>query len=265
MRTYAVWGGDFPGLYPSWDEARLARGKKVKAFDSFDEAQLAYQTTDGPESRSLTPEEIEEKKALKAAAMEEANLNYQDFDTIISFDFSCRPNPGAAGIALTLYEYGVPEEVWFGRYQDNSTAPRSELLAFREALKLAEKVIARSKKVMIVAEASYAFDYALKQIPRQLNATYLGNTCAENSSRDLAASCYYLFSRLSPYVEVRRAPKNSGQPGVKFADLMARTAVDFQQRELVRWWGSHELSVAKKEVKAACAEMKDISNRRLAG
>lgn len=130
-KYYVVWNGRTPGIFNSWDECKKQtagfENAKFKSFETFEEAETAFQSYFTPSSAS---KQIVYKQKLAKKA------GFRPSEESISVDAACSGNPG-------VMEYrGVytqsKQEIFHQKYE-RGTNNIGEFLAIVHALALVKK------------------------------------------------------------------------------------------------------------------------------
>ena len=128
-------------------------------------------------------------------------LAYQ-FLVQIYTDGACVSNLGATGSGIVMYEYGKLTTLKYGYHSPNGTTNTAELIALREAIKLAHHYLEKGLPVGILVDS----DYFLKAVfvwPegwKKKNWTKGGSAPIQNLA--LIKECYALSRALIAKVQV---------------------------------------------------------------
>ena len=158
-------------------------------------------------------------------------LAYQ-FPIQIYTDGACDPNPGATGSGLMIYEYGKLTTLKYGYHAPNGTNNTAELIALREAIKLAHDYIEKGQPVEILSDS----DYSLKAVFvwsegwEKKNWTKGGSAPIQNL--ELIKECYVLSRPLIGKVQMTHVRAHSGTEGNELAD---RLSVQAQLQQVTGW------------------------------
>jgi ribonuclease HI len=147
-------------------------------------------------------------------------------------DGACEPNPGATGSGLVVYEHGKITALKYGYHSPSGTNNTAELIALREAIKLAHHYLEKGQPVEILSDS----DYSLKAVFvwsegwQKKNWTKSGSAPIQNL--DLIKECYALSRPLIGKVQMTHVRAHLGTEGNELAD---RLSVQAQLKQVIGW------------------------------
>jgi ribonuclease HI len=233
-KFYAVLKGHKVGTFTTWAACQSATkgysGATFKSFTTKEEADLYLGNT------ATLPGALPSKSTQAATATNTSEgltvvLAYQ-FPVQIYTDGACDPNPGATGSGLVVYEYGKLTTLKYGYHSPNGTNNTAELIALREAIKLASHYIDKGLPVEILSDS----DYSLKAVFvwsegwQKKNWTKSGNAPIQNL--ELIKECYALSRPLISKVQMTHVRAHAGTEGNELAD---RLSVQAQLKQVTGW------------------------------
>ncbi len=136
-------------------------------------------------------------------------------------DGACDPNPGATGSGLVVYEHGKLTTLKYGYHSPSGTNNTAELIALREAIKLAHYYIEKGQPVEILSDS----DYSLKAVFvwsegwKKKNWTKSGSAPIQNL--ELIKECYALSRSLIGKVQMTHVSAHLGTEGNELVDRLS--------------------------------------------
>jgi ribonuclease HI len=229
-KFYAVLKGHKVGIFTTWAACQASTkgysGAAFKSFTTKEEADVYLGDT------SMSPGTSPAKSIQATAATGLTVVLAYQFPIQIYTDGACDPNPGATGSGLVIYEYGKLTTLKYGYHAPNGTNNTAELIALREAIKLAHDYIEKGKPVEILSDS----DYSLKAVFvwsegwEKKNWTKGGSAPIQNL--ELIKECYVLSRPLIGKVQMTHVRAHSGTEGNELAD---RLSVQAQLQQVTGW------------------------------
>lgn len=233
-KFYAVLKGHKVGIFTTWAACQLStKGYSGAVFKSF----TTQEEADEYLGNTVTSPGTSPKNSIQATSAASSPegltvvLAYQ-FPIQIYTDGACDPNPGATGSGLVIYEYGKLTTLKYGYHVPNGTNNTAELVALREAIKLAHDYIEKGQPVEILSDS----DYSLKAVFvwsrgwEKKNWTKGGSAPIQNL--ELIKECYGLSRSLIGKVQMTHVKAHSGTEGNELAD---RLSVQAQLQQVTGW------------------------------
>ena len=233
-KVYAVLKGHKVGIFSTWAACQAATkgysGAVFKSFATKEEANVYLGNT------STLPETSSAKSIQATTATNTTDgltvvLAYQ-IPVQIYTDGACDPNPGATGSGLVVYEHGKLTSLKYGYHSPNGTNNTAELIALREAIKLAHQYVENGQPVEILSDS----DYSLKAVFvwsdgwKKKNWTKGGSAPIQNL--ELIKECYELSRPLIGKVQMTHVRAHAGTQGNELAD---RLSVQAQLQHITGW------------------------------
>jgi ribonuclease HI len=173
-KFYAVLKGHKIGIFSTWADCQAStKGYSGAAFKSFATKQEADTYLGNTAARlGALPETLAgtSPKTLptKSTQVSPATNNPDGLTVVLAYkipvqiytDGACDPNPGATGSGLVVYEHGKLTTLKYGYHSPSGTNNTAELIALREAIKLALYYIEKGQPVEILSDS----DYSLKAV-----------------------------------------------------------------------------------------------------
>lgn len=229
-KFYAVLKGHKVGIFTTWAACQASTkgysGAAFKSFTTKEEADVYLGNT------SMSPGTSPAKSIQATAATGLTVVLAYQFPIQIYTDGACDPNPGATGSGLVIYEYGKLTTLKYGYHAPNGTNNTAELIALREAIKLAHDYIEKGQPVEILSDS----DYSLKAVFvwsegwEKKNWTKGGSAPIQNL--ELIKECYVLSRPLIGKVQMTHVRAHSGTEGNELAD---RLSVQAQLQQVTGW------------------------------
>ena len=229
-KFYAVLKGHKVGIFTTWAACQASTkgysGAAFKSFTTKEEADVYLGNT------SMSPGTSPAKSIQATAATGLTVVLAYQFPIQIYTDGACDPNPGATGSGLVIYEYGKLTTLKYGYHVPNGTNNTAELVALREAIKLAHDYIEKGQPVEILSDS----DYSLKAVFvwsegwEKKNWTKGGSAPIQNL--ELIKECYVLSRPLIGKVQMTHVRAHSGTEGNELAD---RLSVQAQLQQVTGW------------------------------
>ena len=229
-KFYAVLKGHKVGIFTTWAACQVSTkgysGAAFKSFTTKEEADVYLGNT------SMSPGTSPAKSIQATAATGLTVVLAYQFPIQIYTDGACDPNPGATGSGLVIYEYGKLTTLKYGYHAPNGTNNTAELIALREAIKLAHDYIEKGQPVEILSDS----DYSLKAVFvwsegwEKKNWTKGGSAPIQNL--ELIKECYVLSRPLIGKVQMTHVRAHSGTEGNELAD---RLSVQAQLQQVTGW------------------------------
>lgn len=229
-KFYAVLKGHNVGIFSTWAACQAATkgysGAVFKSFLTKEEADV-YLGNTSTSSTKPTPTATATNTAEGLTVV----MPYQ-FPVQIYTDGACDPNPGATGSGLVVYEFGTLTTLKYGYHSPNGTNNTAELIALREAIKLAHVYIEKGQPVEILSDS----DYSLKAVFvwsegwKKKNWTKGGSAPIQNL--ELIKECYALSRPLIGKVQMTHVRAHAGTQGNELAD---RLSVQAQLQQVTGW------------------------------
>jgi len=233
-KFYAVLKGHKVGIFSTWAACQAATkgysGATFKSFTTKDEADVYLGNT------STLPGTSPVKSTQGTPATNTPDgltvvVPYK-IPVLIYTDGACDPNPGSTGSGLVVYEHGKLTTLKYGYHSPNGTNNTAELIALREAIKLAHHYIDKGLPVEILSDS----DYSLKAVFvwsegwEKKNWTKGGSAPIQNL--ELIKECYALSRPLISKVQMTHVRAHAGTEGNELAD---RLSVQAQLKQVTGW------------------------------
>jgi ribonuclease HI len=237
-KFYAVLKGHKAGIFSTWAACQASTkgysGAIFKSFATKEEADIYLGNTST--LSAILPVASSTKSTQISAVTNTPDgltvvLAYR-FPVQIYTDGACDPNPGATGSGLVVYEHGKLTALKYGYHSPNGTNNTAELIALREAIKLAHHYIEKGQPVEILSDS----DYSLKAVFiwsegwKSKNWTKSGNATIQNL--ELIKECYTLSRPLIGKVQITHVRAHLGTQGNELAD---RLSVQAQLQQVSDW------------------------------
>ena len=154
-KFYAVLKGHKVGIFTTWAACQSSTkgfsGAVFKSFTTKDEADLYLGNT------STLPSGVSGTLPAKSTQGTTPSNTSDGLTVLLAYkipvqiftDGACDPNPGATGSGLVVYEHGELTTLKYGYHSPNGTNNTAELIALREAIKLATHLFERSEEVCV--------------------------------------------------------------------------------------------------------------------
>jgi ribonuclease HI len=233
-KFYAVLKGHKVGIFSTWAACQAAtKGYSGAAFKSFPTKEEADVYLGNTSTLAGAPS-VKSTRAPATSSTPEGLtvvLAYQ-FPVQIYTDGACDPNPGATGSGLVVYEHGKLTTLKYGYHSPNGTNNTAELIALREAIKLARHYLEKGLPVEILSDS----DYSLKAVFvwsegwKKKNWTKGGSAPIQNL--ELIKECYALSRALIGKVQMTHVRAHLGTEGNELAD---RLSVQAQLQQVTGW------------------------------
>ena len=233
-KFYAVLKGHKVGIFTTWAACQVSTkgysGAAFKSFTTKEEADI-YLGNTSTLSATLPAKSAQATTAKNTPEGLTVVLAYQ-FPVQIYTDGACDPNPGATGSGLVVYEHGKLATLKYGYHSPNGTNNTAELIALREAIKLAHHYLEKGLPVEILSDS----DYSLKAVFvwsegwKQKNWTKGGSAPIQNL--ELIKECYALSRPLIGKVQMTHVRAHLGTQGNELAD---RLSVQAQLQQVTGW------------------------------
>lgn len=233
-KFYAVLKGHKVGIFTTWaacqESTKGYSGAAFKSFATKEEASV-YLGNTSTLSETLPKKSTQTTTVTNTSDGLTVVLAYQ-FPVQIYTDGACDPNPGATGSGLVVYEYGKLTTLKYGYHSPNGTNNTAELIALREAIKLAHYYIEKGLPVEILSDS----DYSLKAVFvwsegwEKKNWTKSGSAPIQNLA--LIKECYTLSRPLISKVQMTHVRAHLGTQGNELAD---RLSVQAQLQQVADW------------------------------
>ena len=244
-KFYVVWVGHKPGIYTTWDDAKLQvdkfAGAKYKSFPTQAEAKAAFNkspssslgastanSTTKAGSAKASTSTSRSSKAGEGASIKSATANNSvlaKFDVVIYTDGGCDPNPGKAGSGIAIYQGGQLSELHFGLYNPNGTNNTAELNALHQAIVVAKQFLAAGKTVHILADSQYAIK-CINEWAYGWKANGWKRKTGEIANLELIKQAHELYDSLHTALSIQHVAAHVGIEGNELADRMSIHAVD---------------------------------------
>jgi ribonuclease HI len=237
-KFYAVLKGHKVGIFTTWAACQAATkgysGAAFKSFTTKEEADVYLGNT------STSPETLPGTSAPKSSQATTATSTPEGLTVVLGYQFpiqiytdgACDPNPGATGSGLVVYENGTLTTLKYGYHSPKGTNNTAELIALREAIKLAQDFIDKGQPVEILSDS----DYSLKAVFvwslgwEKKNWTKGGSAPIQNL--ELIKECYALSRPLIGKVQMTHVRAHLGTEGNELAD---RLSVQAQLQQVSGW------------------------------
>jgi len=233
-KFYAVLKGHKVGIFSTWAACQASTkgysGATFKSFTTKEEAD-EYLGNTATLSGMLPTKSAQVTKITNTPEGLTVVLAYK-FPIQIYTDGACDPNPGATGSGLVVYEYGKLTALKYGYHSPNGTNNTAELIALREAIKLAHHYLEKGLPVEILSDS----DYSLKAVFvwsegwQKKNWTKGGSAPIQNL--ELIKECYALSRPLIGNVQMTHVRAHLGTEGNELAD---RLSVQAQLKQVTGW------------------------------
>ncbi|WP_293761591.1 ribonuclease H family protein [uncultured Paraglaciecola sp.] len=229
----------------------VLKGHKVGTFTTWAACQASTKGYSGAAFKSFTTEEeadaylgntarVTETLATKSTQAPPASNTHDGLTVVLAYkipvqiytDGACDPNPGATGSGLVVYEHGKLTTLKYGYHSPSGTNNTAELIALREAIKLAHYYIEKGQPVEILSDS----DYSLKAVFvwsegwKKKNWTKSGSAPIQNL--ELIKECYALSRSLIGKVQMTHVRAHLGTEGNELAD---RLSVQAQLQQVTSW------------------------------
>lgn len=233
-KLYAVLKGHKVGIFSTWAACQAATkgysGAIFKSFATKEEADAYLGNT------STAPGTLPAKSTQAAAASSTSDgltvvLAYQ-FPVQIYTDGACDPNPGATGSGLVVYEHGKLTSLKYGYHSPNGTNNTAELIALREAIKLAHTYIEKGLPVEILSDSDYSLKAVFVWSDGWAKKNWTKGGSAPIQNLELIKECYALSRPLIGKVQMTHVRAHVGTEGNELAD---RLSVQAQLQQVTGW------------------------------
>jgi ribonuclease HI len=256
-KFYAVLKGHKVGIFSTWADCQAStKGYSGAAFKSFATKQEADTYLGNTAARlGALPETLARTspKTLptKSTQVSPATNNPDGLTVLLAYkipvqiytDGACDPNPGSTGSGLVVYEYGKLTTLKYGYHSPHGTNNTAELIALREAIKLAHHYTEKGQPVEILSDS----DYSLKAVFvwsegwKKKNWTKSGSAPIQNL--ELIKECYALSRSLIGKVQMTHVRAHLGTEGNELAD---RLSVQAQLQQITGWTDYTDETTPKK-------------------
>lgn len=222
-KVYAVRKGHQSGIFDTWAECqRVTSGfpkAEYKSFKTREEAEAYLSGNAMPKPKAVV------KTSSKASTSGDvAVVAPFDFPIRIFTDGACEPNPGASGSGLAVYEYNELKVLKYGYYNPQGTNNTAELIALREALKIAPKYVKKGAPVEIFSDSQYALKAVFLWSPKWAVNDWKNTQGEPVKNVDLIKECVALAEELKGKVQVSHVAAHRGTEGNEIADRLAMQA-----------------------------------------
>jgi ribonuclease HI len=237
-KLYAVLKGHNVGIFSTWAACQAAtKGYSGALFKSFATKEEADEylgntpTSPGKSSGALSAKSAQTTTSTNTPEGLTVVVPYK-IPVQIYTDGACDPNPGATGSGLVVYEHEKLTTLKYGYHSPNGTNNTAELIALREAIKLASLYIEKGLPVEILSDS----DYSLKAVFvwsegwKKKNWTKGGSAPIQNL--ELIQECYTLSRALIGKVQMTHVRAHAGTEGNELAD---RLSVQAQLQQVTGW------------------------------
>jgi ribonuclease HI len=245
-KFYAVLKGHKVGIFNTWAACQAStKGYSGAAFKSFatkEEADVYLGNTSmssgilSETSLGTPPRTLSTKPTQATVTSSNPDgltivLAYQ-FPVQIYTDGACDPNPGATGSGLVVYEYGKLTTLKYGYHSPNGTNNTAELIALREAIKLAHHYIEKGQPVEILSDSDYSLKAVFVWSEGWKNKNWTKSGSAPIQNLELIKECYTLSRPLIGKVQMTHVRAHLGIEGNELAD---RLSVQAQLQQIIGW------------------------------
>ena len=237
-KCYAVLKGHKVGIFSTWAACQAAtKGYSGAIFKSFTTTAQAdvYLGNTSTLSKTLSKTLPEKSTQTATPSIIPEGLTvvvpYQ-FPVQIYTDGACDPNPGATGSGLVVYELGKLTTLKYGYHSPNGTNNTAELIALREAIKLAHLYIEKGQPVEILSDSDYSLKAVFVWSQGWKNKNWTKGGSAPIQNLELIKECYALSRPLIGRVQMTHVRAHAGTQGNELAD---RLSVQAQLKQVTGW------------------------------
>ncbi|MFT5840783.1 MAG: ribonuclease HI [Flavobacteriales bacterium] len=233
-KFYAVLKGHNVGIFSTWAACQAATkgysGAVFKSFIKKEEADL-YLGNTSTSPGGLPARSTQTLPATHSPEGLTVVMPYE-FPVHIYTDGACDPNPGATGSGLVVYEFGEITRLKYGYHSPNGTNNTAELIALREAIKLAHVYIEKGQPVEILSDSDYALKAVFVWSEGWKNKNWTKGGSAPIQNLALIKECYALSRPLIGRVQMTHVRAHAGTQGNELAD---RLSVQAQLQQVTGW------------------------------
>lgn len=223
---YAVRKGHKTGVFETWAQCQQATNGYPKAvYKKFKTMEDATAFVSGTDVSNTTKSRAPSKSAARNSSEGEVKVVIPyEFPIKIYTDGACDPNPGASGSGVAVYEAQQLKVLKYGYHNPIGTNNTAELIALREALRIAPQYTDKNIPVEILSDS----DYSLKAI-FVWSAKWAKNDWKNASGEpvknvELVKECVKLAAAVKGKVQMTHVAAHKGTQGNEIADRLAMQA-----------------------------------------
>ncbi|GAB3036726.1 ribonuclease H1 domain-containing protein [Bowmanella dokdonensis] len=218
---YAVRKGHKTGVFETWSECQQATSGFPKAeYKKFKTREEAEAFAGG-----LAPALVKPKLASKPKGQGDLTvISPYRFPVQIYTDGACDPNPGSSGSGLVVYEGGQLTMLRYGLHEPQGTNNSAELIALREALKIAPRYIEKGSPVEILSDSDYSLKAVFVWAEKWSRNDWQTSKQEPVKNADLIRECVALAAPLIGRIQVTHVAAHNGTEGNELADRLAMQA-----------------------------------------
>jgi len=218
---YAVRKGHKTGVFETWPECQQATSgfpkAEYKKFKTREEAN-AYAGGEDPATVKATPKEQRRPR-------EDLSVVFPfNFPVRIYTDGACDPNPGSSGSGLVVYEGDTLVSLLYGYHEPQGTNNSAELIALREALKIAPRYVKKGTPVEILSDSDYSLKAVFVWAENWSRNGWQTSKKEPVKNADLIRECVALATPLKGLIQVTHVAAHNGTEGNEIADRLAMQA-----------------------------------------
>ena len=220
---YAVRKGHKTGVFETWPECQQATSGYPKAeykkFKTKEEAE-AFAGGQDPATAKPKPKSQSKPKAQGNFTV----VSPFSFPVQIYTDGACDPNPGSSGSGLVVYEQGKLTALKYGFHEPLGTNNTAELIALREALKIAPGYVEKGTPVEILSDSDYSLKAVFVWSEKWARNDWKTSSKEPVKNVDLIRECVDLAAPLNGRIQVTHVAAHNGTEGNEIADRLAMQA-----------------------------------------
>ena len=237
-KFYAVLKGHKVGIFTTWAACQSSTkgfsGAVFKSFTTKDEADLYLGNT------STLPSGVSGTLPAKSTQGTTPSNTSDGLTVLLAYkipvqiftDGACDPNPGATGSGLVVYEHGELTTLKYGYHSPNGTNNTAELIALREAIKLAQHYVEKGQPVEILSDSDYSLKAVFVWSEGWKKKNWSKGGSAPIQNLELIKECYALSRSLIGKVQMTHVRAHAGTEGNELAD---RLSVQAQLKQVTGW------------------------------
>lgn len=218
---YAVRRGHKTGVFETWPECqRVTSGypkAEYKKFKTLEEAE-AYAGGQNPAAVKSSPARRRKTKE------ETIVISPFKFPVRIYTDGACEPNPGSSGSGLVVYEDDRLVSLRYGYHEPQGTNNTAELIALREAFRIATEYVERDFTVEILSDSDYSLKAVFTWASGWEKNGWVTSKKEPVKNAELVRECLALARPLEGKIQVKHVAAHNGTEGNELADRLAMQA-----------------------------------------
>lgn len=218
---YAVRKGHKTGVFETWPECQQATSGYPKAeYKKFSTREEAEAFAGGQNPSPVKPKPESRPKAQNELTVVSPFV----FPVQIYTDGACDPNPGSSGSGLVVYEEGKLTSLKYGYHEPQGTNNSAELIALREALKIAPRYVQKGTPVEILSDSDYSLKAVFVWAAKWSRNNWQTSKKEPVKNADLIRECVALATPLKGLIQVTHVAAHNGTEGNEIADRLAMQA-----------------------------------------